>query len=186
MKKYILVFCVSTLLFACSGSKKAKNQPIPETEVAVTPPCAGPDFFTNNKYFRANSSGESLDQVVSKKKALTNARADLAASVKILVSSVVDNYVKSSEMNNLEQVEERFEGLNREVIKQELVGIKTICEKLTKTTEGKFKTYIAIELSAQKLVDKMHERIMKDDLLMIDYDYEKFKDTFEKEMNKLN
>ena len=85
MKKYILVFSVLPLLFACGGSKKVKNQPIPETETVVTPPCAGPDFFTNNKYFRANSSGESLDQVVSKKKALTNARADLAASVKILV-----------------------------------------------------------------------------------------------------
>lgn len=185
MKKYILALGILPLLFACSGSKKAKNQPIPESEVEVVIPCSGPDFFTNKKYFRANSIGESLDQVVSKKKALSNARADLAASVKIMVESVVDNYVKSSELNNLEQVEERFEGLNREVIKQELVGIKTICEKLTKTTEGKFKTYIAIELSAQKLVDKFHERIMKDDLLMIDYDYEKFKDTFEKEMGKL-
>ncbi|PDH45550.1 MAG: hypothetical protein CND86_06100 [Bacteroidetes bacterium MED-G21] len=185
MKKYILALGILPLLFACSGSKKAAKQPIPETEVEVVIPCSGPDFFTNKKYFRANSIGESLDQVVSKKKALSNARADLAASVKILIESVVDNYVKSSELNNLEQVEERFEGLNREVIKQELVGIKTICEKLTKTTEGKFKTYIAIELSAQKLVDKFHERIMKDDLLMIDYDYEKFKDTFEKEMGKL-
>ena len=186
MKKYILALGILPLLFACSGSKKVANQPIPATEVEVVIPCSGPDFFTNKKYFRANSIGESLDQVVSKKKALSNARADLAASVKILVESVVDNYVKSSELNNLEQVEERFEGLNREIIKEELVGIKTICEKLTKTTEGKFKTYIAIELSAQKLVDKFHERMMKDDLLMIDYDYEKFKDTFEKEMGKLN
>ena len=69
---------------------------------------------------------------------MSNARVDLAAYVKIMVESVVDNYVKYSELNILEQVEERFEGLNREVIKQELVGIKTICEKLTKTTEGKF------------------------------------------------
>ena len=186
MKKYILALGILPLLFSCSGSKKALNQPIPETEVEVVIPCSGPDFFTNKKYFRANSIGESLDQVVSKKKALSNARADLAASVKILVESVVDNYVQSSELNNVEQVVERFEGLNREVIKEELVGIKTICEKLTKTTEGKFKTYIAIELSAQKLVDKFHERMMKDDLLMIDYNYEKFKDTFEKEMGKLN
>ena len=186
MKKYILALGILPLLSACSGSKKAANQPIPETEVEVVIPCSGPDFFTNKKYFRANSIGESLDQVVSKKKALSNARADLSASVKILVESVVDNYVKSSELNNLEQVEERFEGLNREIIKEELVGIKTICEKLTKTTEGKFKTYIAIELSAQKLVDKFHERMMKDDLLMIDYDYEKFKKTFEKEMGKLD
>ena len=173
------------LLFACNVSKNSSNQAIIENKVGHIGLCSGPDFFSNKKYFRANSIGESLDQVVSKRKALSNARADLAASVKILVESVVDNYVKSSELNNLEQVEERFEGLNREVIKQELVGIKTICEKLTKTTQGKFKTYIAIELSAQKLVDKFHERIMKDDLLMIDYDYEKFKDTFEKEMGKL-
>ena len=185
MKKYILALGLLPFIVACSGSKKAANQPIPANEVEVVIPCSGLDFFTNKKYFRANSIGESLDQVVSKKKALSNARADLAASVKILVESVVDNYVKSSELNNVEQVEERFEGLNREVIKEELVGIKTICEKLTRTSEGKFKTYIAIELSAQKLVDKFHERMMKDDLLKIDYDYEKFKNTFEKEMENM-
>ena len=186
MKKYILALSFLPLLVACSVSKKATNQPIPASEVEVVIPCSGPDFFTNNKYFRANSIGESLDQVVSKKKALSNARADLAASVKVLIESVVDNYVKSSEMNNVEQVEERFEGLNREIIKEELVGIKTICEKLTKTSTGKFKTYIAIELSAQKLVDKFHERMMKDDLIKIDYDYEKFKKTFEEQMNNMN
>jgi hypothetical protein len=185
MKKYILALGLLPFIVSCSGSKKAASQPIPANEVEVVIPCSGPDFFTNKKYFRANSIGESLDQVVSKKKALSNARADLAASVKILVESVVDNYVKSSELNNVEQVEERFEGLNREVIKEELVGIKTICEKLTRTSEGKFKTYIAIELSAQKLVDKFHERMMKDDLLKIDYDYEKFKNTFEKEMENM-
>jgi hypothetical protein len=184
MKKHILAFVILPFLVACNGSKKAANQPIPASEVEVVIPCSGPDFFTNKKYFRANSIGESLDQVVSKRKALSNARAELAASVKVLIESVVDNYVKSSELNNLEQLEERFEGLNREVIKQELVGIKTICEKLTKTSEGKFKTYIAIELSAQKLVDKFHERIMKDDLIKMDYDYEKFKKTFEQEMGK--
>lgn len=187
MKKYIFAIGIFPLLFSCNSTKKAAaNQPVPESEIEVIIPCSGPDFFTNNKFFRANSIGESLDQVVSKKKALSNARADMAASVKILVESVVDNYVKSSELNNQEQVEERFEGLNREVIKEELVGIKTICEKLTRTSEGKFKTYIAIELSAQKLVDKFHERMMKDDLLKIDYDYEKFKTTFQEEMDKLN
>ena len=78
-----------------------------------------------------------------------------------------------------------LKGLIVRLLSKELIGVKTICEKLTKTNEGKYKTYIAIELSAQKLVDKFHERLMKDDLLMIDYDYDKFKDTFEKEMGKL-
>lgn len=185
MKKYILALVCFPFITGCSNSRKLADQPIPASEVEVLIPCSGEDFFTNKKYFRANSIGESLDQVVSKKKALSNARAELASSVKVLVESVVDNYIKSSELNNNEQIQERFEGLNREVIKQELIGVKTICEKLTKTNEGKYKTYIAVELSAQKLVDKFHERLMKDDLLMIDYDYDKFKDTFEKEMGKL-
>ena len=144
LSNYLPILVLSVILFSCSSSKKTSKQPTySETEVSI--PCSGPDFFTNKNYFRANSMGESIDQVVSKKKALSNARADLAASIKVMVEAVVDNYVKSSEMNNQEQVEERFEGLNREIINEELVGIKTICEKLTRTSEGKFKTYIAID-----------------------------------------
>jgi len=183
MKKYILVLGVIPLLFSCSGSKKAADQPVPEPDVEVVMPCSGADFFTNKKYFRAHNIGVSLDQVVSKKKALSNARADLAVSVNSLVELVVDSYVESSEFNNVEVLKEHFEGFSDKVIREELVGVKTICEKLTKTSEDKFKTYIAIELSAQKLVDKFHERMMKDDLLKIDYDYEKFKKAFEEEMN---
>mgnify|MGYP003336174353 CR=1 FL=1 len=56
MKKYILTLGILPLLFACRGSKKAANQPIPETEVEVVIPCSGPDFFTNKKYFRAKPS----------------------------------------------------------------------------------------------------------------------------------
>lgn len=176
---------MSLLFLSCGGTKNtSKSTPYSELEVII--PCSGSDYFTNKNYFRANSVGESLDQVVSKKKALSNARADIASSINVLVESVVDNYVKSSEMNNQEEVEERFEGLNREIVNEELVGVKTICEKLTRTTDGKFKTYIAVELSAQKLVEKFNDRISKDDLIKIDYDYEKFKKTFEEEMSNFN
>ena len=56
------------------GCKSKEKAPKGETEVTV--PCSGSDFFTTTKYFRANSIGESQDQVTSKKKALANARAD--------------------------------------------------------------------------------------------------------------
>jgi len=88
-------------------------------------------------------------------------------------------------MNNREEVEERFESLNREVVDQTLSGIVTKCEKLMKTKEGSYKTYVAIELSAEELVSKYNERLSKDDRLKIDYDYEKFKETFDKEMEKM-
>jgi hypothetical protein len=177
---FVVILAAGIFMIACKGKEKT---PKGETEVSV--PCSGPDFFTTSKFFRANSIGESQDQVTSKKKALANARAELAASIQTTVKAVTDNYTNSREMNNKEQVEERFEQLNREVVDQKLSGIKTICEKLMKTNQGTYKTYIALELSADDLVAAYNEKLSKDASLKIDYDYEKFKETFEKEMDKM-
>ena len=86
---------------------------------------------------------------------------------------------------NKEEVLERFESNARTVVNQSLSGTKTICEKVTKTTEGKFKYYVAIELSGDELVGKYNATLKKDENLKIDYNYEKFKETFDKEMEKM-
>ena len=186
MKKIFTYYSIVALLAVfvlagCKGSKKAKT---PSGETTINVPCSGPDYFTNGKVFRANSIGESSDQVASKKKALSNAKAELAANIQTTIKAVNDNYINSREFNNREEIEERFEGLTREVVNQELVGVKTICEQLVRTQEGRYKTYLAIELSADDLVRKYHERLSKDERLRIDYDYEKFKETFDQEMEK--
>ncbi len=179
----------SLLLVAIGGvfmvGCKSKQAPPPKGETEVVVPCSGPEFFTDSKFFRANSIGESSDQVISKKKALSNARGELAASIQTTVKAVTDNYVNSRAMNNKEQAESRFEQLNREIVDQKLSGLRTICEKLMQTKDGSYKTYIAIELSAEDLVAAYNERLSKDDQLKIDYDYEKFKDTFNAEMEKM-
>ncbi len=174
-------------LSACKSKKKAAEAAAPptgETEVKVL--CSGPEFFTDEKNFRANNLGESMDQATAKKKALSNARAEMASAINTTVKSVIDNYVNSREMNNKEEVAERFEGLTREVVEQKLTGTKTICEKMMKVNAtGNYKCYVAIELSAQDLLAAYNERLSKDDQLKIDYDYEKFKETFDKEMEKM-
>ena len=87
-------------------------------------------------------------------------------------------------MDKRESLEQKFEQLNREVVDQTLSGVRTICEKLVQTKDGNYKTYIALELSADDLVKEYNARISKDESLKIDYDYEKFKDTFNAEMEK--
>ena len=64
---------------------------------------------------------------------------------------VGDNYVNSTEFNNVEEVTETFNEMSRTVVNQQLSGAIKICEKFTKTPEGKFKCYMAMELSADKL-----------------------------------
>ena len=174
------------LVFIIIGGCKSKEKAVKDPgETLIEVYCSGPDYQANSEYFRANQVGESLDQATAKKKALSNARADLASSVETTIKGVVDNYVNSRELNNTEEVEERFESLTREVINQKLTGVKTICEKTTKTDDGNYKTYIAIELAGDELMNSMNERLSNDAKLKIDYDYEQFKKTFEEEMNKL-
>jgi hypothetical protein len=185
MKKLVNLSFVTILAAAVvlSGCKTKEKTPEGEKEVIV--PCSGPDFFTTSKVFRSNSVGESMNQVVSKDKAMTNARNQLAQSIQTTVKTVTDNYVNSRNFNNKEELEQRFESLNREVVNQTLSGIKTLCERLVQTKDGSYKTYVAIELSADDLVKQYNERLSKDERLKIDYDYEKFKETFEKEMDKM-
>lgn len=169
-----------------TGCKKKKEVQAPAGEVLINEYCAGEEFFSNAEFFRANGLGESMDQATAKKKALSNARADLASAINTTIKGTIDNYVNSREMNNKEEVEERFEGLTREVINQELKGTKTICQKAVKVTDtGNYKYYVALELSGQDLISAMNDRLGSDDRLKIDYDYEKFKETFNEEMDKL-
>lgn len=184
MKTRLLLLSAVLMLGTCYQSCKPK-QKIPAKETELIIPCSGEKYFTNSKFFRANSVGESQDQSVSKSKAMTTARNDLAQAISTTVKTVTDNYVNSREFNNREQLEERFESLNREVVNETINGTKVICETLTQTKEGTYKTYIAMELSADDLVAKYRETISKDERLQIDYDYEKFKQTFEAEMKKL-
>lgn len=182
--KYTLIAVLSIgMLSAC---KKKKEIQAPEGETVINEYCSGPEYFSNDEFFRANGLGESMDQATAKKKALSNARADLASAISTTIKGTIDNYVNSREMNNKEQVEERFEGLTREVINQDLNGTKTICQKAVKVNaNGNYKYYVAIELSGADLLSKLNNRIANDDQLKIDYDYEKFKETFDKEMENM-
>ena len=87
---------------------------------------------------------------------------------------------------NREEIGERYEALAREVVDQQLTGVKTICEKMMRVNAtGNYKSYVAIELSAQELLAAYNQRLSSDERLRIDYDYEKFKETFEKEMENM-
>ena len=189
MKKQILSFAIAltvisaiVLLTQCR-SKQQASVPPGETRVEVL--CSGPEFFTNSEYFRANSVGESTNQANSKRMALSNAREQLAGQLEVTIKAVIDNYVQDIAVGDRQEFSQRYEGLSREVINQRLAGTRVICEELTRTQDGRYRTYIAIELTGNEILNSMNDRISKDERLRLDYDYEKFKDTFNEEMKKM-
>ncbi|MGE0089500.1 MAG: hypothetical protein AB7S50_08520 [Bacteroidales bacterium] len=164
---------------------KSKEVTSVKDEVIVEVFCSGPEYRTDKNTFRANATGESTDMEIARKKASSNTKAALAAQIETTIKGVTDNYVNSREFNNVEEVEERFEALNREVVNQQLNNVKTICEKITKTKEGTYKCYMAIEMGVDALEEALNNKLSKDQRLKVDYDYEKYKETFNKEMEKL-
>lgn len=157
---------------------------LPAGEVEISIPCSGPEFYTDEKVFRANSVGISNDLAVSKRRAMANARADLAAAIQVTVGTVTDSYVKSVGGSSSEVLSQRFESLTREVTNQRLSGLRTLCERYFLTEAGRYKTYVAIELSAQQLAESYLQRTQSDAELRVDFDYEKFKAVFDAEMAK--
>lgn len=189
MKKNSHYYLTTILLIAivmfsqCRSKKNTAQTPPGETRVEVL--CSGPEFFSDDEFFRANSVAESQNQANSKRMALSNARAELAAQIETTVKSVIDNYVQDVTVGSRSEFTQRYEGLSREVVNQRLSGTRVICEELTRTETGVYKTYIAIELSGQELLNAMNQRISNDERLRVDYDYEKFKDTFNQEMEQM-
>ena len=81
---------------------------------------------------------------------------------------------------------ERVEQNSRTVINERLSGIKPVCDKLMMVTATqKYKYYVALELSGDDLVDDYYKTLSNDQSLRIDYNYEKFKQTFNEEMEKM-
>ncbi|NVK26940.1 MAG: hypothetical protein HWE14_02785 [Flavobacteriia bacterium] len=169
-------------LVSCGGSDPV----VQEDEVVINIPCSGPDYFTDDEAFRSNAFGESIDMMTAKRKAMSNAKAQLAGDIESVMKLVGDNYVMSRELNNREEVLERFEENARTVVNQTLRGIRQICEVNTRVKQDGdqdlYRYYVAIELSAENLAQSYYQSLSDDEVVKIDYNYERFKETFEEEM----
>ncbi len=176
-----MVISAVLLLTQC----RSKEPVVPEGETRIEVYCSGPDYWSDNEYFRANAVAESPNQANSRRMALSNARSELAGHMEVTIKAVIDNYVQDIAVGDRQEYAQRYEGLSREVINQKLVGTRIICEEVTRTQEGRYKTYLAIELMGNEVLNAMNERISRDERLRLDYDYEKFKNTFNEEMDNL-
>ena len=118
------------------------------------------------------------------KKARSNAENALGRTINATIQVVSENYVNSTTVDNKESMTETFNDMGRTVANQLLSGAIVICERYTQKADGNYVCYMAVELSATDLVSKYNERLSQDERILAEYNYEKFKETFEAEMSK--
>ncbi|MGB0424146.1 MAG: hypothetical protein ACPGED_07485 [Flavobacteriales bacterium] len=178
------ILFLGTALSSCKRNKPVE-EPKPSGEVLINEYCTGDKYYSDKETFRSSATGESMSRETAKKISRSNAEDELARTISATMQIVTDNYVNSSTFNNKEEVTETFNNLARTVVDQELKGAITICEKITQKANGNYVSYIAIELSGGDIAQAYNDKLSSDERIKAEYNYEKFKETFEAEMEKL-
>lgn len=177
-----LALCIAAVTTGCNKTQEVAK---PVGEVEIVEYCSGPEYNSDSKHFRSTATGESQDREIAKKKARSTAESRLARTVSSTVKAVTDNFVSSTEFNNREEATESFNELARVVVDQELRGAIVICEKLTQRPNGIYVSYVSLELSGEKVASKYNEKITEDERIKADYNYERFKEEWKAEMEKI-
>lgn len=177
---YASLILLGLLTVNCGSSKKVAQG---EQEVIV--PCSGEGYISGHGYIRASENIIDFDMSQAKKRALFEARAEIATQLGTLVKRVTDGYSKSINQNADGNTIKRFEDRALMVVKQKLGATTVICDKMMKTPDGKYHAYVCVELDAKTMAEEVAKEISQDDELRIDFQYEKYKKTFEKELNEM-
>jgi hypothetical protein len=172
--------CLSALsLYSCKPKKSLQK-----TEKAVEVidiPFADKDHRTNKDNFRASSSGKSADMATSKKIALMNAKNEMASLISATMKRVTDQYTNQVTVGNKQDLEIKFEELQREVVNQQLVDVKILGEKVLKQPDGSFEYWICVEMSKDAVING----ISNSQNNKLNYDKKKYEDIFNQEMQKI-
>jgi hypothetical protein len=99
--------------------------------------------------------------------------------------SVTDRYVNEREFTDASEFEQKFENLTREVADETLNNIVVICEKSSVLENRQYRSFIAIEVAKEDIMNGFSTRVSKDQKLQVDYDKKKFEEIFNQEMEKM-
>ena len=123
------VFLIFMMFYSCK-SKKEITKVDEMTEIKI--PMTGKEYESDKKYFRAKQVGESSDISTAKKIAEQNAKSELAGNIEAIIKRTTDQYTNQRSVGNKKEFENKFEEISREVVKQDLRGVRVIGEKLFK------------------------------------------------------
>lgn len=179
--KFILSLVVFSFLFSSCGPA------LPAGQKAVDLPCFQDRYTSNSKNYIASGRGISVDQVTSRKKALMNAKSEIASLIRTNIKVLTDDYSLSRNVNNQEQFKSRFESITSESVQEMLTDIVVSCQQLAfDKKSGQYNTYIALSINkdntAAQIVDRLSDKEKKE----LDIDYDKFRLLLDKEIPTKN
>lgn len=173
----ISILSLAVILLNSCGVK------LPAGQKEVELPCFEDKYTTSKKNYMASGKGVSLDQVTSRKKALMNAKSEIASLVRSNIRSLTDDYAVSRSVNTKEEFKTRFESITSETVDEMLSDIKVACQTLAfdKKT-GQYSTYLALSISKDAAANQIINKLSASEKKDLDLDYEKFRALLDKDV----
>lgn len=174
----IVAAILALVVTSCGSSKStvAKNMPCPDCKAST-------EVF---RYLGQHVATGDRQIQQARSMAATTAREELATMVSATVKRVVDNYSNEYISGEDSDFKQRIEGISRTVVKQLLVGTPIVCEQqMPGSKDGNIICYACVELTGKSVLDGINDQVKKDEKLMMDFEYEKFKKVLEEEMSKM-
>lgn len=178
--RLLSVMMISAALASCGSSGKMTKTQKDALGDEIVIPCGDEEFHTDKDNFRATGIGTSLDLTTSKRKANLIASSNLAASVNQLIKSGIERYVGERQIGDKISFNEKYSDLAKQLVNQEINNVSIVCTK-TFQKDGKFTTYIAIEVTKSDLLNRICSDISKKAKDDQDYDAYKFQEALNKE-----
>ena len=182
MKKVNLLVCAALLgmfVVSCGSSKKVVD---PEKEA-----CA--QCISTKDAMRAEGSfmAQFENQIPkAKQAAANNARQELARMMEVKISSVIEDYSSTYIDGDAQEFKQSLKDLSRTVVQQTVKGavpaLPGWSEKMSKGTMY----HVCLEISSNNVLDNIKDKVSNDAKLRTDFEYEKFKQIFDKEMEKMD
>lgn len=187
MKKVLFVLAAAMVMVGCGNKKVAPTK----GEVEVVVPCK--EFKSDKHTLRANGNAISPNMQNATDKAVAAARRELATSIDATIKRVVDQYASSYDLNDAADFRSKMQDITRTVVSQQLTGSVVVCDKVTRSNDKDgnimYHAYVAVELSTSEILEGINDaaknKVSDEEKLRTDFEYEKFKQTFEAEMAKL-
>ena len=150
MKKTLLVLGIAGLLSACSSNEKATLAPIAECTFPDAPSAEAPLWVCSAPVEGVEVSAVGSAQIgaagmaFAKQQGATQARVELAQSMKIQVNNMVKQYVEATGAGDAETVDQVMTSVTKQLTSETLVGTRIF---RTQTSPNKT-LYVLVGLDA--------------------------------------
>jgi len=156
---------------------------LPKGQKVVELPCFQDKYTSSRKDYIASGRGISVDQVTSRKKAMMNAKSEIASLIRSNIRSLTDDYSVSRSVGNKEEFKSRFETITSESVNEMLSDIKVACQELAfDKNSGQYNTYIALSISKDQTAQQVMKKLSSQEKKDLDLDYEKFRSLLDKDV----